>query len=172
MYFFYKTNDAQAEVQVSEKSFFKAVESDWPKVMSLFNSYDGDNYRIHPMTKKEAEWMMSTYCEFVHLKQPIPQWILSYFQNCFLEIINGTSVLNALNLANPPHRPAESRIAERNEKIYFEVQELMGQGRTLFDSALELSEKYDLHESNIQKIYSAFKKIKSEISDGDVDINF
>ncbi len=172
MYFFYKTNDAQVEVQVSEKTFFKAVESNMPNIISLFNSYDDDNYRISPMTKKEGEWMMSTYCQLVSLREPIPKWLLSYFQKCFVEIINGTPVQNALNLANPPHRPAEYKIAERNENIYFDVLELMEQGRTLFDSALELSEKYDLHESNIQKIYSTSKKIKSEISNEDIDVNF
>ena len=70
-------------------------------------------------------------------------------------------VANALNLIKPAHRPKESKLAERDNNIYLDVLKMMEDGQPLFEAALELSDKYNLHESNIQKIYSAYKKIKS-----------
>ena len=172
MYLLYQINDAQAEIKVPPESFLKVAETDIFRIINLFDSFEDGFFAIHPMTKKESEWVLEAYCELTRLEHPIPSWLLDYIFNCFSKINNGMSVAKALNLVNPPHRPKESFVAERDEKIYLDVLDLMGKGMTLFNSALELSEKYNLHESNIQKIYSSIKKIKLKIPTEDIEINF
>jgi hypothetical protein len=171
MYFFYETDEAQAQVVSSEKEFLKNVNKDFQGSINFFNSLDGDKFKIYPQTKKEAEWILYAYSELMRLEQPIPAWLLNYVHLCFSKILAGTPVKNALNLVNPSHRPPESYVAERNEKIYSDVLKLMENGMALFDAALELSEKYELHESNIQKIYSAIKKTKNPPENPDEDLN-
>ena len=172
MYIFYKTEQAQIELIVREKEFFTAVEKDFLNIIDLFDSYESRKIKIHPQTKKEGKWMIYAYCELISLNKPIPMWLSNYFHISFSKILNGTQVTNALNLVNAPHRPAESYIAERNQSIYSDVSELMNNGKPLYDAALDMAEKYELHESNIQKIYSAIKKTKSENVDDDIDLPF
>jgi hypothetical protein len=95
------------------------------------------------------------------LNIPLPKWILNHFSDAFKAIEEGVPPANALNLIKAAHRPKESKLAERDNNIYLDVVKLMENGQSLFDAALELTDKYQLHESNIQKIYSAYKKIKS-----------
>ena len=174
MYLFYKTDEAQVEVVTSEKNFLGAVEKDFFKTIRFFNSYESRNFKVYPQTKKEGEWMLHAYCELVKLNEPIPGWLLHYFHISFSNILTGAPVANALRLVNAPHRPAESYVAERNEQIYLDVLDLKQKGMPLFDAALELADKYELHESNIQKIYSAIKKnkIESELMSEDTIIPF
>lgn len=162
MYLFYKNDEAQVEMVVNEKAFFEALERDFFKIIKLFNSYESRNFKIYPQTKNEGQWILHAYCKLMELKHPIPGWLLHYFHISFSHILTGAPVANALRLVNAPHRPAESYLAERNEQIYLDVLDLMQKGMPLFDAALELADKYELHESNIQKIYSAIKKNKIE----------
>lgn len=172
MYIFYKTEQAQIEIAVPEENFLNIANNDFSNIINLFKSFKSRNIKIYPQTKKEGEWMIYAYCELMKLKQPIPMWLSHYFHISFSKILNGVQVSNALNLVNAPHRPAESYIAERNQSIYSDVSELMNNGMPLYDAALDMAEKYELHESNIQKIYSAIKKTKSKIVDDDINLPF
>jgi len=162
MYLFYKTDEAQVQIETKEKNFLENVERDFFKIIKLFNSFDGRNFKVYPQTKKEGEWMLHAYCELMKLNEPIPAWLSHYFHVSFSHILEGAPVSKSLGLVNAPHRPAESYVAERNENIYLDVLELMQKGMPLLDAAFELADKYELHESNIQKIYSAIKKNKIE----------
>jgi hypothetical protein len=158
LYFLYKLDDVQVEMNVSEESFFQVVDKDFLGMIAFFNESETNSadYQIYPETIAEANWMIEAYCK---LSYPLPKWLSNYFQLSFGKILNGEPPSNALGLTRPPHRPRESHLAERNRSIYSEVSKLMAKGMPLFDSALEISEKYHLHESNIQKIYSTLKKI-------------
>jgi hypothetical protein len=174
MYLFYQNDEAQIEIIVPEENFFKAVEGDFSRIIALFNSYENRNLKIYPQTTKEGEWMLYAYSELMSLQQPLPKWLLLHFHISFSHILAGAPIAKALRLVNAAHRPAESYVAERNEKIYLDVISLMNNGMALFEAALELADKYELHESNIQKIYSAIKKTKtpSENSDDEIDLPF
>lgn len=160
MYFLYKIEDSQVELNVTEESFFRAADSDFIKIITLFNEHESCSvdYKISPSTVAEAKWMIYAYCSLVKLNRTIPKWLIDYFYMPFENLLDGESPAKALGLTRPPHRPKESHMAERNKKIYIEISGLMSKGETLYNSALEVSEKYYLHESNIQKIYSAQKK--------------
>ena len=146
------------------------------KIIALFNEHESlsVDYKIHPETKAEAKWMMEAYCSLVKFNQPLPNWLTNYFIYAFENLLDGESPAKALGLTRPPHRPKESHLAERNRNIYSEVLDLMRKGMTLYNASLEMSEKYGLHESNVQNIYSAIKKsiaLESSFKDID-DINF
>jgi hypothetical protein len=158
VYFLYKLDDVQVEMSVSEDSFFKVVGDDFSKMIAFFNDCESHSadYKIHPETTAEAKWMIEAYCK---LNYQLPKWLINYFKFSFEKILDGEHPSNALGLTRPPHRPRESHLAERNRSIHSEVSNLMAKGIPLFDSALDVSAKYHLHESNIQKIYSAVKKM-------------
>lgn len=174
MYLFYQNEEAQIQVVIPEKSFIGATEVDFSKIVEIFNSFENRNLKIYPQTKKEGEWMLRAYCELVSSEQTLPGWLLNHFHMSFSQILAGAPVAKALRLVRAAHRPPESYVAERNERIYMDVIDLMKKGVPLFNAALELAEKYELHESNIQKIYSAIKKTKaeSENSGEDIDLPF
>ena len=160
MYLFYKIDDAQNELKVPEKFFFEKAEHDFLKMIRLFEKIElaCDDFKICPMSKAESLWMIRAYCKLSETNEPLPKWLRWYFDFCFDLLLRGVPPEKALGLNNPRHRPKESEIAERDQKIYLEIFSLMQHDVTLFDAALELSEKYDLHESTIQNIYSAKKK--------------
>ena len=166
MYIFYKISTAQAQLDITEESFLKLVESDFNKAIQLFNKYESwaVEYKIYPKTKAEAKWMIFAYCSLVKSNQPIPKWLINYIYSSFENILNGNSANKSLGLTNPPHRPKESYIAERNKKIYNEVKSLMQNGINLFEAALEIAENHNLHESTIQNIYSALKHNEDNLS--------
>jgi hypothetical protein len=172
MYFFFKIEDSQVELNVNEESFFRVANSDFIKTIALFNKHESFSvdYKISPSTVAEAKWMIYAYYSLVKLNQSIPKWLIDYFYTPFENLLDGESPAKALGLTRPPHRPKESHMAERNKKIYMEVSGLMSKGETLYNSALEVSEKYYLHESNIQKIYSAQKKAE-ELQEGFSDFS-
>ena len=160
MYFLFKIENAQVELEVSEQSFLKIAESDFNKIILLLSKHESlcVDYRISPRTVAEAKWMMYAYCSLVKLNQTVPKWLIDYFYIPFKSILNGGAPAHAFSLTNPPHRPKESHVADRNRKIFLEISDLMRCGARLFDASLEMSDKYHLHESHIQKIYSALKK--------------
>lgn len=65
LYFFYKLDDVQVEIQVTEDSFFKVAEGDFFKMIALFNNHESHcvDYKIHPETIAEAKWMIEAYCK-------------------------------------------------------------------------------------------------------------
>ena len=173
MYFVYKIEDSQVVVTAPEAAFFKVAERGFPQIIAILNecdSYDG-YFKLHPQTKREANWMIEVYCELVKVNQPIPNWLVNYFYQAFDKILAGEPSKKALGLIALPHRPKQSHKEERDRKIHEEVSLLMQKGVPLFHAALEISEKYNLHESNIQKIYSVIKKaveIESSFKGDDV----
>lgn len=160
MYILYKIDGAQVKLELPEKSFLENVERNFLEVMKLFERYDlsAGDFKICPTSKGESEWMMRVYCTMSESHQHLPAWLTRHFVNCFELILIGTPPAKALGLKNPPHRPKESKVAERNIKIHSEMSNLMQQGIKFYEASLEVSEIYNLHESHIQNIYSAVKK--------------
>jgi len=163
MYLFYKIDAGQVEVKISEASFLTVSNKDFIKITEFFTLYSNqaNEFKVIPDTAAEGKWFLEAYNKFLELNIPLPKWMLSHFSDAFKAIEEGMPSAKALNLVKAAHRPKESKLAERDNNIYLDVVKLMGIGKPLFDAALELADKYNLHESNIQKIYSAYKKIKS-----------
>lgn len=160
MHILYKIDESQIESQILENQFLKKVEQDFSKVIKTFSMYERvcDDFLVWPNSKNECQWMFSAYCKLFEANQPLPEWLKRYFNFCFDLVLRGVPPQQAFGLNNPRHRPKQFKTAERNEYIYLEISKLMQKDVKLFDAALELSEKYDLHESTIQNIYSAVKK--------------
>jgi hypothetical protein len=173
MYIFYKLDEGHVEIIISENSFLKVANTEFIKTTEFLTLYSNkaNEFKLFPSNEVEGKWFLEAYNKFLELNIPLPKWILNYFSIAFKNIEEGMPVSKALNLIKPAHRPKESKLAERDNNIYLDVIKMMEEGRSLFDSALELSEKYNLHESNIQKIYSAYKKIKSA-TDEEINIPF
>jgi hypothetical protein len=171
LYILFKIESAQVELTLSENNFLEIVDKDLQKVIDLFNKSELSSveYKVRPSTVAEAKWLINAYCTLTRLNQPLPKWLLDYFNQSFESLLDGTAPANALGLTKPPHRPKESYIAERDNKIYLDVINLMQNGTTLLNASFELSEKYNLHESTIQKIYASIKKSKTPESDIDGD---
>lgn len=163
MYIFFKLDEGQVEIIIPETSFLTVTNEDFIKITELFTRQSNhvNEFKVMPTSAAEGKWFLEAYNKFLDLNMPLPKWMLNYFSIAFKNIEEGMPVANALNLIKPAHRPKESKLAERDNNIYLDVLKMMEDGRPLFDAALELSDKYNLHESNIQKIYSAYKKIKS-----------
>lgn len=178
MYLLYRIENSQVEMKISTDTFLKVVDSKVLKIISLLDKSksNADDFKIHPETTSEAKWMIRAYCFLNKSNLTIPKWLEDYFCASFENILNGTPPAKSLGLTRSPHRPKESYIAERNEAIYSDVLSLMQSGISLLNASLDMSEKYKLHESNIQKIYSSLKKAKKEYEDlGEIlneEINF
>jgi hypothetical protein len=163
MYIFFKLDEGQVEIKIPETSFLTITNEDFIKITELFTRQSNhvNEFKVMPTSAAEGKWFLEAYNKFLDLNMPLPKWMLNYFSIAFKNIEEGMPVANALNLIKPAHRPKESKLAERDNNIYLDVLKMMEDGQPLFEAALELSDKYNLHESNIQKIYSAYKKIKS-----------
>lgn len=163
MYIFFKLDEGQVEIKIPETSFLTVTNEDFIKITELFTRQSNhvNEFKVMPTSAAEGKWFLEAYNKFLDLNMPLPKWMLNYFSIAFKNIEEGMPVANALNLIKPAHRPKESKLAERDNNIYLDVLKMMEDGRPLFEAALELSDKYNLHESSIQKIYSAYKKIKS-----------
>lgn len=163
MYIFFKLDEGQVEIKIPETSFLTVTNEDFIKITELFTHQSNhvNEFKVMPTSAAEGKWFLEAYNKFLDLNMPLPKWMLNYFSIAFKNIEEGMPAANALNLIKPAHRPKESKLAERDNNIYLDVLKMMEDGQPLFEAALELSDKYKLHESNIQKIYSAYKKIKS-----------
>jgi hypothetical protein len=100
-------------------------------------------------------------------EQDIPSAIQNYVAQAFVRILNAakkdaTLPAKSLGLIQP-RRGAPRKNAKRDREIAKAVRELMRQGKSLFDASLVCSQRYRIHESNIQKIYCAnIKQIRAE----------
>ncbi len=170
MNIYFETYVAKVSLDIKEDSFVKFSGSDSLKKIALFNTCQtsGINFKITPVSVVEAMWMITAYCELTKLKEPIPGWLASYFNDAFCSLLGGMPPANALGLVNAPHRPKSPSLAERDKQIYKDVALLMAGGASLFDAALEVSERRSLHESTIQKIYSAYKKLATDLAEFEV----
>jgi len=99
---------------------------------------------------------MEIYC--VCEKSKIPDCLVKYIQRSLKHYLKGKTIQEAFNIELPPHRLKSKKNIIRDLDIFEFVQNKMKKGQTLFDSALDASEKFGLHESNIQKIYSSIRK--------------
>ncbi len=112
-----------------------------------------------------GRWILGEFCKLVKVKkennEPISQELehelLNYFSGKMKSILDGEKPGTALNISKKPGGQFSKEKYERNIIIAKEVIKLMGDGnKPLFDVALELGEKYKLHESKIQDIYADF----------------
>ena len=175
MYIFYKVDEGQMEIIIPEDSFLAVTNKDFIKITEFFTLYSThtNDFKVMPTSAAEGKWFLEAYNKFLDLNIPLPKWMLNYFSVAFKDIEEGMPVANALNLIKPAHRPKESKLAERDNNIYLDVIKMMEDGQPLFDAALALSDKYNLHESNIQKIYSSIKKMRtSKNEEIDIPPNF
>lgn len=156
MYLKFKNHDGTAEILISEDSFILKNELNINAIIDLFKSMDGFEFSVFPNTYHEARALMGIYCACD--KSKIPDCLVEYIQSSLNNYLKGKTIQEALNIELPPHRLKSKKNIIRDLDIFEFVQNKMKKGQTLFDSALDASEKFGLHESNIQKIYSSIKK--------------
>jgi hypothetical protein len=138
-----------------------SMDKDFISFLKKFNELEAsyDEFDIYPSSKDDGMCLIEIYCKCVESDLPIPKWLQKHFYNSFEVFKSEGKLEKSLGLINPARRPVKDD-SERNEAIFFDVQERRNNGLTLELAALEASEIFHLHESNIQKIYSVVKKIK------------
>ena len=170
MYIKFKNHKGSAEVLISEDNFIRKNEVNINAIIDLFKPMDGLEFSVFPNTYHEARALMEIYsvCE----KSKIPDCLVEYIQRSLQSYLKGKTIQEAFNIELPPHRLKSKKNIIRDLDIFEFVRNKMKKGQTLFDSALDASEKFGLHESNIQKIYSSIKKRslgKDENTPPDID---
>jgi hypothetical protein len=118
--------------------------------------------RIEPECPEDAKELAVAYISAVAQgDQPHPllqDWIVTVLEEVTQTSKAGNNnVLKALGLKRKSKgRPSDTR---RRYDMAADVIKLMNAGNTLELAALELADKYGLHESNIVKAYSDFKDL-------------
>lgn len=159
-----KTNPGCVSIGVPSDIFFNIVEKKFTVFLELFDRHD--EVTFEPFNKQDGEALILAYCKCMELNVAIPESLKDYFYKSFNQFLNGDRIEKSLGLVNPAKRPKSDKKPDRDLSIYYDVIQRMKKGIPLHEAALELSEKYHLHESNIQKIYSIVKKIE------DIEIPF
>lgn len=162
----YKAEAGKLSFTYHEEHFLKVADGErfWHFIHAISKRLDKKPlYRMYPETKKEGLWMAFAYCQFVESNKPLPKWLEAHFLESFKNLNAGMPVSKALGLVNSPYRPKSIAIEKRDTAIFRDVTEMMKLGSSLFDASLELSSKYNLHESTIQNIYSDCKHKYSEV---------
>lgn len=116
---------------------------------------------LRPDTVAEARELLSYFAELTREGSEIPAALQNFVAGAFERILNGNpkdKLLASKSLCLQSGRRGRPPInTERDTLIAKEVRELMRQGSTLFDASFKVSEKYHIHETNVEKIYCKLK---------------
>jgi hypothetical protein len=153
-----KIKDSLVSLDVPPDTFFHTVDKKFMDFMGMFDKFDEVLFETYDETDGKA--LILAYCKCMELNINIPESLKSYFYNSFNRFLNGERLEKSLGLVNPAQRPKSEKNSERDKAIYRDVAERMKKGITLLEAAMEMSDKYRIHESNIQKIYSTLKRFE------------
>lgn len=154
----YKTKHGEVCLNVPPDSFFHTVDKKFTVFMEMFDQFDEVFFETYNETDGRA--LILAYCKCMELNIDIPEFLKSYFYNSFNQFLNGGRIEKSLGLVNPAKRPKSEKNPKRDKAIYLDVAERMKKGMPLLEAAMEVGDKFHLHESHIQKIYSIVKKLE------------
>ena len=104
--------------------------------------------------------LLGLFSQQVRRGERIDDNLLEFVTIAFEDILSGVKADKALRLTKLRKRPVEN--FSRDLHIAVKVVKKMSSGMTLSNAALDLSEEYGLHESQIQNIYAKHKKLAFE----------
>lgn len=129
---------------------------------------DGEVREIEPTSTQESRALLAYYCDAMSAGRRPPRELELFIAAAFATILRGNAnderlPAKAFVLKQRKARGRPTRNTERDSVIASEVRRLMDTGETLFQAALSLSEKYGIHESNVQKLYCKFKLAEENV---------